>query len=116
MLALSGSILLLLFLAAVFGAVFIVFDVVGSLAEGKCGLLGFVLVVFGVSWLLGGEDDDPDCRFDGTPPPSPVVTERASLPRSVEAVQAGPWTPVPASQGDGRRSIGTARASRRRSA
>ena len=59
--ALSGSILLLLFLAAVFGAVFIVFDVVGSLAEGKCGLLCFVLVVLGVSWLLGGEDDDPDC-------------------------------------------------------
>ena len=56
--ALSGSILLLLFLAAVFGVVFIVVD---FLAKGKCGLLGFVLVVLGVSWLLGGEDDDPDC-------------------------------------------------------
>lgn len=52
------SFLLLLFLAAVFGVVFIVVD---FLAKGKCGLLGFVLVVLGVSWLLGGEDDDPDC-------------------------------------------------------
>ena len=61
MLALSSSVLLLLFLAAVFGSVFIVVDVVDSLAEGKCGLLGLVLVVLGVSWLFGSEDDDPDC-------------------------------------------------------
>ena len=54
--ALLGWFLLLLFL----GAVLIVVDVVDSLAKGKCGLLGFVLVVLGVSWLLGGEDDDPD--------------------------------------------------------
>lgn len=59
--SLFGSFLLLLFLAAVFGAVFIMVDVVDSLAKGKCGLFGFVLVVLGVSWLLGGEDDDPDC-------------------------------------------------------
>lgn len=55
--SLAGSFLLLLFLAAIFGAVFIVVD---FLAKGKCGLLGFVLVVLGVSWLFGGEDDDPD--------------------------------------------------------
>ena len=54
--ALLGWFLLLLFL----GAVLIVVDVVDSLAKGKCGLLSFVLVVLGVSWLLGGEDDDPD--------------------------------------------------------
>ena len=56
--ALLGSFLLWLFLAAVYGAVFVVVDF--FLAKGKCGLLGFVLVVLGVSWLLGGEDDDPD--------------------------------------------------------
>ena len=56
---LAGLFLLLLFLGAVSLVVGAVSFVVGSLAKG--GLPGFVLVLLGVSWLLGGEEDDLDC-------------------------------------------------------
>ena len=49
---LAGLFLLLLLLGAVS-------FVVDSLAKG--GLPGFVLVLLGVSWLFGGEEDDLDC-------------------------------------------------------
>ena len=52
----------LLLLVLVLGAVFLVVDVVGFLTKDRpSGLVLVLLGLLGVSWLLGGEEDDLDC-------------------------------------------------------
>ena len=57
---LAAAIVLVVFVLAVVGVVLVIEGAIRSLA--RRGLLSVVLVLLGVSWLLGGEEDDGcDC-------------------------------------------------------
>ena len=56
---LAAFIVLAVFVLAVVGVALVIQDAIRSLA--RRGLLSVVLVLLGVSWLFGSEDDGGDC-------------------------------------------------------